>query len=274
MRLEQTIANMTRSPFPREPAVEVPLPEAPLLRVVAQIRFSAIASLTRMEFIAPFQEALREAYPTMVEQRGMQVMFGPDGVSQVAGDREWRLIDEDESWIVVLGPSFVSLETTQYSSRDDFVDRISTIAGALRSVVGDVQVERIGVRYTDRLTGEYATTSLPRLVRPEVLGLSAGSLDTATVRAAVTQAEFELADGSTMTTRWGLLPPGNTLTPDIQAVDEPSWVLDLDAAAVQLRLSEDVVRDAAERLCIHAYDFFRWAVTDDFIRVHGGDPGE
>ena len=201
-------------------------------------------------------------------------MFGPDGVTQAAGDRQWRLTSEDENWIVVLGPSFVSLETTDYDSRDDFVARISNIAGALRSVVGEVQIERIGVRYTDRLTGENATTLLPQMVRPEVLGLSAGSLDSATVRAAVTQTEFELADGSTMTTRWGLLPPGNTLTPDIPAVDEPSWVLDLDVAATQLRLSEDVVREAAERLCIHAYDFFRWAVTDDFIRVHGGDPGE
>jgi uncharacterized protein (TIGR04255 family) len=224
-----------------------------------------------MEFIAPFQEGLRPSYPTMVEQRGVQFSLGAEGVAQSVGDRQWRLSSENDEWVVVLGPSFVSLETTAYDSRSDFVDRIGRIADALRSVVGDVIVDRLGVRYTDRLIGERATTLLPELVRREVLGL-VGMLEGAEVRAAVTQAEFELADESTMTTRWGLLPPGNTLTPDVPAVDEPSWVLDIDSATTEIRLSEEVVREAAEQLCIHAYDFFRWAVTDDFIRVHGGDP--
>lgn len=262
---------MADNPFPRDPAPEVPLPEAPLVRVVTQLRFAPIASLTLMEFIAPFQEALRPSYPTMVEQRGVHFTLGAEGLAQTMGDRQWRLSSENDEWIVVLGPSFVSLETTRYGSRSDFVDRITRIAGALRSVVGDVQVDRLGVRYTDRLTGVRATTMLPQLVRPEVLGL-AGMLEGAEVRAAVTQAEFQLADESTMTTRWGLLPPGSTLTPDVEAVEETSWVLDIDSAATQLRLSEEVVREVAEQLCIHAYDFFRWVVTDEFIRVHGGNP--
>ena len=265
--------DMAESPFPTSPAPEIPLPDAPLVRVLAQIRYSPIASLTRMAFIAPFQEALRDRYPTMDEQRGVQLVFGPEGVTQSAGDRQWRLNSDDKQWNVVLAPSFVSLETTRYDSRNDFVARITEIAAALRSVVGEVSIERLGVRYTDRLIGDRATVLLPQLVRHEVLGLSIANLDAAEVQAAVAQAEFQLADGSAMTTRCGLLPPGSTLTPDVQPVDEPSWVLDLDAAASELRLSEDVVREAAERLCMHAYDFFRWAVTDEFIRIHGGDPG-
>lgn len=265
--------DMAASPFPTDPVPEAPLPDAPLVRVLTQIRFSPIASLTRMEFIAPFQEALREFYPTMEEQRGMQLVFGPEGVTQSAGDRQWRLSNDDKSWIVVLAPSFVSLETTRYDSRGDFVARITKIASALRSVVGEISIERLGVRYTDRLIGDRATVLLPQLVRSEVLGLTAAPLNAAEIRAAVTQAEFQLPDGSTMTTRCGLLAPGNTLTPDVQSVDEPSWVLDLDAAASGLRLSEDVIREAAERLCMHSYDFFRWVVTDEFIRIHGGEPG-
>lgn len=265
---------MADSPFPAKPAIEIPLSDAPLVRVLTQLRYSTIASLTRMEFIAPFQEALRSSYPVMEEQRGMQFVFGPDGVTQSAGDRQWRLTNEGNDWVVVLGPSFASLETVSYSSRSDFVTRLVQVVAALRSVVGEVDIERLGVRYTDRLVGDRATTQLPHLVRSEVLGLAAASLDTARVESAVTQTDFSLADGTTMTTRWGLLPPGNTLTPDVQAVDEPSWVLDLDAAATKLRLSEDVVRESAERLCIHAYDFFSWVVTDEFVRVHGGDQNE
>ena len=262
---------MAESPFPIEPVPEVPLPNAPLIRVLSQIRFSPIASLTRMEFIAPFQDALRESYPTMDEQRGVQLVFGPEGVTQSSGDRQWRLSSDDKTWIVVLAPSFVSLETSNYDSRSDFVGRITEIANALRSVIGEVSIDRLGIRYTDRLIGDRATVLLPQLVRFEMLGLAATPLDVAEIRAAVSQAEFHLADGSTMTTRWGLLPPGSALTPDIQSVDELSWMLDLDAATSDLRLSEEVVREAAERLCSKVYNFFRWVITDEFIRVHGGE---
>lgn len=264
---------MSESPFPTEPVREAPLPAAPLIRVLTQIRFSPIASLTRMEFIAPFQEALRELYPTMDEQRGIQLAFGPEGVTHSAGDRQWKLSSDDKSWIVVLAPSFVSLETTRYISRSDFVTRITKIASALRSIIGEIPIERLGVRYTDQLVGDRATALLPQLVRPEMLGLTTASLGAAKVRTAVTLAEFQLDDGSTMMTRYGLVPPGNTLTPDSQPIDELSWMLDLDAAVGELRLSEDIVLEAAERLCMHAYGFFRWAVTEDFIRLYGGDPG-
>ena len=36
-----------------DPVAEIPLPEAPLIAVVAQIRFPPIVSITREEFIGP-----------------------------------------------------------------------------------------------------------------------------------------------------------------------------------------------------------------------------
>jgi uncharacterized protein (TIGR04255 family) len=224
-----------------------------------------------MEFIAPFQEALRQSYPTMDEQRGIQLLFGPDGVTQSAGDRQWRLSSQDRTWSVVLAPSFVSLETTSFSSRSDFVARLADIAETLSALVGQVVVERLGVRYSDRLVGDEILGSLTRLVRMEVLGLVAVESPSAQIKAAVTQSEFALGDGTTMIARWGLLPGGNTLTPDIPPVEEPSWVLDIDASAIDLELSAPSVVEAARALCEHSYNFFRWAVTDEFLRLHGGD---
>jgi len=261
---------MAESPFPAEPAAEIPLASAPLVRVVTQLRFSTIASLTRMEFIAPFQESLRGTYPTMNDQRGVQFAFGPDGVVETQGDRQWKLTSDD-GWTVVLGPSFVSLETVNYQSRANFLTRLAQVVTALRLIVDEIEIERLGVRYTDRLVGDYATELLPKLVRTDVVGLAAGAPPSVAVLASVTQAEFALADSSTMTTRWGLLPAGGTLTPDIQPVEEVSWVLDIDCAVTNLRLSEDVIMERSEQLCIHAHDFFRWVVTDEFIRAHGGE---
>jgi uncharacterized protein (TIGR04255 family) len=207
----------------------------------------------------------------MEEQREVKLSFGPQGVTQSAGDRQWKLSNVEKTWAVILAPSFTSLETTAYESRADFVHRLGQVVAALRAVVGEVPIDRLGVRYTDRLTGERAGSSLGTLVRREALGASSFPLDGVELRASVTESEFALTDGAQMTARWGLLPLGATLTPDVQPLDETSWVLDLDAAAFGLRLSEDEVTGTAERLCAHAYGFFRWVVTDEFIRVHGGE---
>ena len=47
------------------PVPEVPLPRAPLVLVVVQARFDRVASIANEEFIAGFQEAIRDIYPVM-----------------------------------------------------------------------------------------------------------------------------------------------------------------------------------------------------------------
>ena len=72
--------------------------------------------------------------------------------------------------------------------------------------------------------------------------------------------------------RWGLLPPSATVDPAaIEPLGEPSWILDLDMFQAGQRIfdPQEMVSDVrlfAERI----YTFFRWAVTDDFLRFYGG----
>jgi uncharacterized protein (TIGR04255 family) len=261
---------VTPHPFPKIPVPEIALPAAPLVRVVTQLRFAPIASITQMEFIAPFQEALRSSYPTMGQQRAVMLNFGPEGVSQTTGDRQWRLVNDQGTWTVVLAPSFVSLETTSYESRTDFVDRLTHVASALEATIGSVPIERLGVRYTDRLTGDDATTGLESLVRKEALGAAAFPLDGVQLRAAVSEAEFVLPDETQITARWGQLPADATLTPDLAPIDEPSWIMDIDVAASNVQLRSADVESVSRRLCEHAYNLFRWIVTDEFLRRYGG----
>ena len=42
---------------------EIPLNNAPLVRVLAQVRFSEILSITKDDFVAGFQERLRQKSP-------------------------------------------------------------------------------------------------------------------------------------------------------------------------------------------------------------------
>jgi uncharacterized protein (TIGR04255 family) len=73
--------------------------------------------------------------------------------------------------------------------------------------------------------------------------------------------------------RWGHIPANGTVDPAaIEPVDTPSWLLDLDMFSIGPWPfdTERLVAEArmyAERI----YTFFRWAVTDEFLRRYGGD---
>lgn len=51
------------NPLIDPPPPEVPLKSAPLIRVIAQVRFPPILSIEKQEFVASFQEAIRDKYP-------------------------------------------------------------------------------------------------------------------------------------------------------------------------------------------------------------------
>lgn len=269
------MGTMVDTPF--GPAVpEVPLPEAPLVFVVAQARFERIASISSEEFIATFQEAIRPVYPVMRREQQAGVLIGPDGrvVTSDAGI-VWRFEERPESWQVALAPDSVALSTTRYTSRDDFMSRLGSVLAAAHRTLSLRFCERLGVRYVDRVTDQDLLARLPDLVRPEVVGSSAVDLGEEGVDQvhSFSDATYRLGDGSEMHARWGILPPHATLDPAIEATDVRSWILDLDAyTRDQERFDPTGLSQRAEQLCERIYRFFRWAVRDEFLTAHGGQP--
>ena len=58
----------------------------------------------------------------------------------------------------------------------------------------------------------------------------------------------------------------------IEAVPERSWILDLDISAVKTQaFSVEAVMQQALNFTERIYTFFRWAVTDEFLRRYGGE---
>jgi len=57
----------------------------------------------------------------------------------------------------------------------------------------------------------------------------------------------------------------------VEPAEDPSWVLDLDAYVTQQAFDPEALRATTEELSQRIYRFFRWAVTPEFLRVHGGD---
>lgn len=247
---------------------EVPLERAPLVRVIAQIRFPPIASLGRADFMAPFQEAIRARYPILTPERTAGFMFGPQGVMLQNSDGVvWRFHDKLNTWSVSLGPDFVALESTAYTDRDDFFGRFDEIVRALDQVAKLPVYLRLGVRYINRVRGPELET-LPVLVRPEVLGL-AGSMVTG-FNHSICESLFTQEDVA-LSTRWGRLPSGTTTDPAaLLPIDEPSWVLDLDMfRAAQRDFDAAEVLNECRRFAETIHGFFRWCVLPKFLDTYG-----
>ena len=255
-------------PFAEEELEEIPLSPAPLVKVLAQIRFPRVLSIGSDSYIGGFQERIRSTYPVLREEVNVEALIGADGVQQQS-TRVWRFHDIDQHWSVVLSSSFLALETDHYTSRSDFLARWTEVLQALASMADPTPVvvaDRLGVRYINRLVGADASTRLEELIRPEMYGpLTMPMPRGMEFLALVGQAHFKL-DGPQMQARWGRLPSNATFLPDVPPVEEPSWMLDIDVFFEgQAPFVPEEAAKAAAHATNHAYRFFRWAMSDQLI---------
>lgn len=261
----------TIDPLVAPSPAEIPLKDAPLVRVIAQLRFPEILSVEQRDFVAPFQEAIRVKFPVLRQEQTQGIVLGSTGVASVKPQIAWRFSDTDGNWRVSLTPEFLALETTKYVSRSDFFGRLKVVAEALAEHIEPGQLDRLGVRYIDRITGD-AVDDIAALVRPEVRGIT-GTIAAAHATHAIAESMFELPDARVLA-RWGCLPPGATVDPAaIEPAKEKSWILDLDMfSTAPTPFVVDRVVAQAQRYAERIYTLFRWAVTEEFLVRYGGKP--
>ena len=260
------------NPLTAQPPEEVPLKDAPLIRVIAQVRFPPILSIEKKDYVGSFQEAIREKYPILQPEQTQTFVFGPPGVVQPTFQLTWRFIDTADSWRVSLAPDFMALETTAYSSRRDFLERLEHLLIAFDKSFNPKIIERFGLRYIDRLIGQ-DLQDISSLVKPEMAGIMAAEFREY-IHQTVNESLFVIPNGGEkIIARWGLIPGGATFDPDaIEPVAEASWILDIDMSLSKNRefCIEELMSEGrcfAERI----YTFFRWSVKDDFLRRFGGE---
>lgn len=258
-------------PLVAPPPSEVPLTNAPLVRVIAQLRFPEILSVAQRDFVAPFQEAIRSNYPVLRQEQTPGVLLGPAVFAPATPQMAWRFGAADGHWRVSLTPEFLALETTKYVSRSDFFGRLKAVATALDDHIKPAQVDRLGVRYIDRITGA-AVDDIARLVRAEVRGIT-GTIAATHAAHALSESMFEVEDARVLA-RWGFLPAGATVDPAaMEPATEKSWLLDLDMfSASPMPFVVDEVVERAQHYAERIYTVFRWAVTDEFLVRYGGKP--
>lgn len=261
------------TPLAGPPPAEVPLTDAPLVRVIAQVRFPLVASVEKRDFIAPFQEAIRAEYPVLRPEQSRSVVLGQEGVMDARANTVWRFHDASGAWRVTLAPDFLALETSRYSSREDFLSRLKRVLEALVAHVDPKVIDRLGIRYIDRVAGDNLN-DLPQLVRPEVCGVLSTPLASCALHS-ISEAVFVLPENTgQVMTRWGRVPARGTVDPGaVDAIDEPSWLLDVDAFQAETReLDVEAALQQAREFAERIYSVFRWVVTDEFLRRYGGQP--
>ncbi len=253
------------------PPAEVPLPRSPLIRVIAQVRFPTILAVQDSESIASFQEAIRQTYPILRQERVPNLQVGPGGVAPGHEFGAWRFSSADEKWNASLTPEFIALETSAYKDRSDFVNRMEMLLVAVQDKLNPGPADRIGLRYISQVTGE-PLEGISNLIRPELLGIARTSLY-AQVHSALSEAQVDAPDeNARLLLRWGCLAPGATHDPSaLVPIGEPRWILDFDmfrrkSTPFEIASLKDELGSFAERL----YSVFRWSVTDQFLRTYGG----
>lgn len=251
---------------------EITLPRAPLAKVVAQLRYPRPLDFDEAMSIEPAGHALAARYPVGRQAKATAVVITPSGLSQQqTSGTNWIFEDINENWKVTIADKFVALETTKYSSRDDFTARFTEIVHIISESLRPPVFDRLGIRYINRLEGEEIVKDLPRLVQPVALAGLAVPHEGIRVQHSLCDSIF--IDGNAhLQVRWGWLPAGTAIDLTVSAPPVPYWLLDIDSSTgkggpFDLPVLDSTIND----LAVRAHRFFRWLVTDDFLRRFGGE---
>lgn len=264
--------------FSRTPVPEVHLELAPLAKVLIQVQFSRTPQLVTDEAESVIAERLAR-YPVRRRQsvgvaevafsvNGQQMPFPMPGPPSAF----LTFSDASSTWTASVTDTAVSLETTAYASRDDFCDRALELFAAVASVALPPVVDRVGLRYINRLLGD-SLAELPRFVIPQLCGLyGVVQDDLLTLVHSVTDSMMDIGSGERLQVKSGVLPGGMAFDPALPPVGEPSWLLDMDVFTTAGGFSFEPPA-LAERLRGYseiAYAFFRFATTEAFQEHHQG----
>jgi len=231
---------------------EVHLTNAPLVCVLGQVRFPQILAVEDRKFVTPFQEAIRTKYPKLRQERTYQLTFDNQEKDAVRSQAEviWQFTD----------------------ANNHFLERMREVLTAVNEHIQPNLVERIGIRYVDRIEG-IDVGNISNLVRSELINITASTFQEHILQS-YNESLFQLPNTQgTLVARWGLIPSNATFDPNVlEPIDQPSWFLDLDMSISENQeFDVEKILEDAKRFSERIYTFFRWSVTEEFLRRFGGE---
>jgi uncharacterized protein (TIGR04255 family) len=207
---------------------------------------------------------LAKDYPLREKAQESAFLLTPEGVTQQAGGTLHKFRDGDDKWSVTFGATFLTLETSAYTSHNDFIPRLVSLIHGLKEFLPLQRWDRFGYRYTNRISDEDDMKSLDKLFVPEVLGTLGLDFGDRVVHN-VSETVFEGTDASLLV-KSAFLPPNASIEPTLAPIPGNAWILDLDSFinGPSTAFGDAEIEKQATTLSLTAHEFFGKVITDDY----------
>ncbi len=250
------------------------LSNSPLVLVLCQVRISTVLNIS--SYIPGIQDILRKnGFPIFVggEIVEFSVQAQSDDPVQQRKQAHWEFRTSKEDWSIIVGKSAIVVQTTAYSNFENFLENLSVALDAVGTTVGDLLVERVGLRYVDAILPsegkswrDYVAGGFHGHENEIVTGENSVLFMQSVVETGLNQRMIvrlaQNRDGA-------LLPPDLSLTPRLRAeVKEKELItlLDIDHYREYRKpLSVDDVTETSWELHDALDTIFREIVTDDAL---------
>ena len=241
------------------------LSEAPLARVLVQVRWPELTDFRLDDVAASIARHLGADYPLKRRDAELQVVFTPAGPQQQTNGFVHRFSSALEDWTVSVGESFVAIETSAYKGHEDLLSRLAIALTALAESSKIPVINRIGYRYTNRIVGVDDLASLRERFSSSVLGGFGDVPPGYDLAHSITESVYRVGS-SFLLVRSAQVGPNESVDPTLEPVPEKSWILDLDAYdESRIAFSIDAISSVASRLSSIGSDHFHSLTTEKFV---------
>lgn len=220
-------------------------------QAVCELRFPTLFSLNAQKPPAAFGSALRKEFPDY--QPANEVNFSQNSFEQSFSH---TFKAKKGFWTVTLRPSAITLETSTYSSFENFKEKLALIIKAADGVIDSQFFTRVGLRYINTLP--YKIESIADWVNPALVAPLAQGIygDPVEHSGRVTRVN---PDGTGYTFAHGV---GTN-----QQSGSKEYVLDLDFFQEDVPL--DSALDVIDELHSREYNMFMWSLAPCAIEHMG-----
>lgn len=153
------------------------LANAPVYYALAQVRFNPVALMEK--FANELQDHLRRSgFPIFETEVGRHIDFGDisnpqDAKPTITETPNWFFTNSDRSNGYVLGPDFLTFQSTNYVDHEEFFQSLCKGLDLLNEVASIDGISRLGLRYLDAIVPE-PNESTNLFLHPNVQGVDFG----------------------------------------------------------------------------------------------------
>lgn len=247
------------------------LSRAPVVYVLAQIRFSAVLKMA--EYIPAIQENLRGDYPRYEQQQTATLQIGGQGVAAPPLATRWSFEDKAQQCGFIIDQSSLVFHTSNYVDFPHFRDQLLEGVAIVQNIVNTPLIERVGLRYID-LIMPTDDQPIERYMKPELVGFSLAPLGLNNeVNQQLVNARTEAGQ---IWVRFTKAMHASPLPPDlgsvalqlkrVPSVDKESAIMDTDHFAEKsMDFDMDQLTQVIDALHVPLGDVFKAAITEHAI---------